>query len=207
MKEWFRENGLKLILGVFTLIGTFNLGEAYKVYKEYNHKESQNESMSNKELSIQFLELKDDYNAYKILKEREINELQNEISRLKNNVILLEFAGKDTPSWIKDRNSVMIGVSEAYVSNILKREGIALEEFIGTTGEGIFPDSIVHEWIKHDEMVMRQNHAVASVEMIPNGTKGLSLKFPLKTKYGGIIGTSGIWIDEKYLKEVTEIFE
>ena len=79
MKEWFKTNGLKLMLGLFTLIGGLNLAEIYKTNKDFELENNKRESLTNKEVSGLVIKLKDEFNAYKIIKEREINELKNKL--------------------------------------------------------------------------------------------------------------------------------
>lgn len=125
-------------------------------------------------------------------------ECKEDIAALERRLNTIELATLDLPFalWIKDLDSRIIFLNKEYDLNICKPLNIKPENLLNTKGE-IFGDEFVKEIIFHDRQVITEDRTIAFKENLPNLGPGVSYKYPIHSKFGGVRGTGGIWIPDR----------
>ncbi len=124
-----------------------------------------------------------------------VEECQDQIRKLEKRLTVVENGLLDLPfpSWLKDRESNIIWINRAYVDQILKPSGLDETDLLGQKGE-CFGEDFLDLILKNDKEVLAKNKIIAFPEEVPGVGKGVSYKFPIETKFGGVTGVGGIWI-------------
>lgn len=203
MIDWLKIHAFKIIMALIGVVGVWQVDvtEIVRILADRKTNIDNQFIQNNKDLMNRINVLEEQ--SYLCVKEKDeaINSLKGEINRLKNSFILLETSNDDNVQWTKDKNSIIISVSKGYIDKILTPSNVLPTDFIGTNGYPSFPKEVVQDWLRNDSLVMKKEDVDVSIEKIPNGTKGISIKRPISTRYGGVLGTKGIWIDFDLIKE------
>lgn len=130
-----------------------------------------------------------------------VQELREELSRMKSKVLILEthYVDYPFPAWLKDINGVMIALNDPYEEEFLKPMGKTLTQYIGKTDYDIWPTHIAEEYSRHDKLVLKGKQSVWTgdenimVDGVDNSKSYRIIKF--KRFAGGVvIGTGGFAI-------------
>ena len=134
------------------------------------------------------IEREDDY----ITKYVQCKEMIAEIEARLNT---LEMAQSEIPFpyWVKDKDLNIIHVSNVFAERILYPLGLFKVDIINTDGSKIVGEDIYYMRL-NDKEVIRRGKVMEFEEAIPELGCGISYKFPIHSKYGGIRGVGGIWI-------------
>ena len=121
---------------------------------------------------------------------REFSQLKADLAALNGNVIHIPF-----PYWIKDRDSRIVYLNDAYEEEILRPLGLYKADVLGTIGEAMFDNPMeIETIISNDQQVLRLGKTIAVSESV-KGKSGTSWKFPIY-KDGYLYLMGGVWISE-----------
>lgn len=131
----------------------------------------------------------------------QINKLKEEINTLNNRLLILEVTNQEIPFpyWVKDKEGVIINLSDIFVKHIIEPNGFTKNQVLNTKGE-VFGQDFVEKILKNDALVIKNNKTLMFKEPIPFTGNGISYKFPYYGPGGTILGTAGIWIPENIEK-------
>lgn len=130
-----------------------------------------------------------------------VQELREELSRMKSKILILEthYVDYPFPAWLKDINGVMIALNDPYEEEFLKPMGKTLTQYIGKTDYDIWPLQVAEEYSRHDKLVLKGKQAVWTgdenimIDGVDNSKSYRIIKF--KRFAGGVvIGTGGFAI-------------
>lgn len=197
MKEWIGKN----LIALLTIMSTTIVGlkvdwaDIYKTYTSRNERYSESLHKRLESLEEQIS-----------LCNSEKQEVMTTLNELKTKFILIEFSTSQFPKWVKDKNSIIIALSDSYEDIVLSKIGVRREQLIGTDGSGFFHDSIVQQWKMNDRDVMYREEEDVYVEYIYKDW-GISVKKHIPSKYGGVLGTEGIFLTRKTVSKIVELAE
>ena len=123
---------------------------------------------------------------------QELLRCKSDLSILNGNIIEFPF-----PFWIKNVDSKIVYLNDAYEELILTPNGISKLDILGTTGEMMSNEESVKQWILNDQIVLRTGRR-QKVKETAIGFNGYSWKFPVY-KSGKIVLLGGFFIpDEEF---------
>lgn len=133
----------------------------------------------------------------------EIKKLSDELSNLKNKLVMLESAHFDLPlpQWLKDTDGTMLSVNAEYENIFLAPMHLKATDYIGKSDDEIWGEETAYHFRETDKKVYRSKKPHHVIEIIPDGNGGTVryeiFKYP---RYSGnvIIGIGGIALKEKY---------
>lgn len=119
---------------------------------------------------------------------KDLNRLKADLSVLNGEIITIP-----DPFWIKDKQSYLIYLNEAYEESILTPMGLTAQDVIGTRGE---PMGVPLEaFFENDARVLKAGHMIRVREQVGDRW-GTSTKFPIY-RSGQILAIGGYWIEDQ----------
>ena len=131
----------------------------------------------------------------------EIKKLREDLSNLRNKMVMLESAHFDLPlpQWLKDVDGTMLSVNAEYESVFLAPVHLKATDYIGKTDSEIWGELTAKHFKETDSKVYRTKKPHHIVEHIPDGNGG-SVKYEIfkYPRFSGnvIIGIGGIALKE-----------
>ena len=138
--------------------------------------------------------------------DNEIKQLQQSIVELQSKLIILESSQADLPipMWVKDLNSIVLYVNDAYEREFLKPFGYSKYDYIGKTDFQIWPEELARNYVQNDRKVIDSKIILYTVEQTSNeadGEKWFIIKY-LRYAAGKPIGIAGIAIPKKQFDDL-----
>lgn len=89
--------------------------------------------------------------------EEMLNTLNEEVNKLKAKIIIIENTHLDFPfpTWLKDRNGIILAVNEFYEEEFLKPIGKTMMDYIGKSDYDIWPKDVADQYTKHDAELIK----------------------------------------------------
>jgi len=180
-----------ILTGLISAIGGLATGFfTFRNKQSDSFREDFKEVVDRLQLDIEKLQAREDNYLLKI------RDLENEITLLKNKLVLTQAAQLDMPipQWIKDTRGVMLALNTAYEEMFLSPLGKTSADYIGKRDEDVFDAETAAEFAKADKQVLRTRGMWQGVESINYGTYSedyLVMKYPIFSN-SMIIGTAGI---------------
>ncbi|MEM1326171.1 MAG: hypothetical protein AAGI23_09470 [Bacteroidota bacterium] len=120
-------------------------------------------------------------------KERDYSKLKAQLMVLNGDIIDIPY-----PFWLKNDQSVVLYVNEAYVEKILKPSGVEKDDFLLTRGEPLVGEG-VKAFIENDNIVLLSSQTIVVEESVGDRI-GKSHKWLIKDR--GITYLCGMWIED-----------
>lgn len=132
----------------------------------------------------------------------EIKKLREELSNLRNKMVMLESAHFDLPlpQWLKDTDGTMLSVNAEYESVFLTNLNLKAMDYIGKHDIDIWGADVAKQFKETDLRVYRTKKPHHTIESVPDGNGNVVkyevFKYP---RFSGniIIGIGGIALKEK----------
>lgn len=180
-----------IIAGLLGVIGG-GVGSyfSFRTNQSSNFREDFKELVDNLQAKVEKLEQREDSYINRI------KELENEVSLLKNKLVLVQAAQLDMPipQWIKDTKGTMLALNVSYEDTFLTPVNKTSADYIGKTDEQVWGEQIAEHYSKADRLVLRSRKVWQGEEVVDFGSHKedwLIMKYPI---YSGnlIIGVAGI---------------
>lgn len=130
-----------------------------------------------------------------------VQDLRDELSRMKSKILILEshYVDYPFPAWLNDINGVIIAMNDPFEEEFLLPSGKTISQSIGKTYYDIWPKDLAESYSRHDKIVLKGKQAVWTgdenivVDGVDNSKSYRIIKF--KRFAGGVvIGTGGFAI-------------
>ena len=127
-----------------------------------------------------------------------VQDLRDELSRMKSKILILEshYVDYPFPAWLNDINGVIIAMNDPFEEEFLLPSGKTISQSIGKTYYDIWPAHLAEEYSRHDKLVLKGKQAVWTgdehivVDGVDNTKSCRIIKF--KRLAGGVVvGTGG----------------
>ena len=192
MIETIKKNWLTIILA---LISAGFVADSFGLIKF-----SRELTQADKTLLIQ--ELREDRNYYQQLYrecQKSMNEIQKDVSFLRNNMQILTAINNDipVPIWLKSPDGKMIFVNAEYERVFLLPIGKSSKDYVGKSDFEIWDSATAIQYRNNDIKALRSYAPLYITELIPmQGTKPKPLRVVkyIQKKDGRVIGIGGVGI-------------
>jgi hypothetical protein len=86
-----------------------------------------------------------------------LNVLNEEVNKLKAKIIIIENTHLDFPfpTWLKDRNGIVLAVNESYEEEFLKPIGKTMMDYIGKSDYDMWSKEVADQYTLHDTQLLR----------------------------------------------------
>ena len=125
-----------------------------------------------------------------------IHKLENEVSQLRSNMIILSIADDNypNPKWMKSNDLMMLKLNKSYEDIYLKPFGKSRSDYIGKYDYDIWPEDVAFRFRENDRKVLMSKKPITFSEKVPTAD-GKEIEVEI-TKYpiiinGEIIGIGG----------------
>lgn len=130
-----------------------------------------------------------------------VQDLRDELSRMKSKILILEshYVDYPFPAWLNDINGVIIAMNDPFEEEFLLPSGKTISQSIGKTYYDIWPKDLAESYSRHDKIVLKGKHLVwtgdehIAVDGVDESKNYRIIRF--KRFAGGVvIGTGGFAI-------------
>lgn len=130
---------------------------------------------------------------------RRIVQLEEELYKLRQKVLLLESSTQSipVPMWLKDIDGTMLSVNPAYEHDFLLPRGYTADQYIGENDFAIWDSATANSFLENDQWVIKNRMTWKGIEYVPDGYgkvhELMIIKYPRYTG-GVIVGVGGMAI-------------
>ena len=134
-----------------------------------------------------------------------IHKLENEVSQLRSNMIILSIADDNypNPKWMKSNDLMMLKLNKSYEDIYLKPFGKSRSDYIGKYDHDIWPEDVAFRFRENDRKVLMSKKPITFSEKVPTAD-GKEIEVEI-TKYpiiinGEIIGIGGFSVIKHFVQ-------